>query len=132
MVLAADWAVGEVLWSMIWLFLFIIWIFLVFRVFQDIFRSRDMGGVAKALWVLFVVVLPYLGILAYLIVRGTKMAENEVNAVRQHEAQVRSYIQDVAGSSVSPAAEIERLANLRQQGVLTDDEFASLKAKVLA
>ena len=134
MVLAADWAVGEVLWSMLWLFLFIIWIFLAFRVFMDIFRDHEMSGWAKALWVLFVIVFPFLGILVYLIARGGKMAQNEVRAAQKQEEQFRSYVQDVAGSGGGggTAAELERLAALRDKGVLTDEEFASLKAKALA
>jgi hypothetical protein len=134
MVLAADWAVGEVLWSMLWLFLFVIWIFLVFRVFMDIFRDHEMRGVSKALWVLFVVVFPYLGVLVYLIARGDKMAQNEVRSAQKQEEAFRSYVREAAGSGGGggTAAELERLAALRDQGVLTDEEFASLKAKALA
>ncbi|MGZ6931351.1 MAG: SHOCT domain-containing protein [Acidimicrobiia bacterium] len=127
----ADWHVGQVLWSIIWLALFFIWIFLLLRVFGDIFRSHDLGGVAKALWVIFVIVLPYLGVLVYLIARGNQMAQHEMQAAQARDAAMRSYIRDAAGGTGSHADELERLASLRDRGVLTDEEFAAQKAKLL-
>ena len=133
MVLASDWAVGEALWSMFWFFLFIVWIFLVFRVFMDIFRDHELGGWAKALWVIGIIVFPFLGVLVYLIARGNKMAENEVRSAQRQQQQFASYVREVANDGGnSTAAELERLAALRDKGVLTDDEFTSLKAKALA
>ena len=106
MTLAADFGSGQVFLSILYFFLFFIWIWLLIVVFSDIFRSRDLGGVAKALWVIFVIVLPYLGVFVYLIARGHKMSEH---AAETAEAQ-RAYIRGVAGSSPSPADELARLA----------------------
>jgi hypothetical protein len=133
MLFAADWGVGQVLWSILWFTLFFIWIWLLIMVFVDIFRSHDMGGFAKVLWLLFVIFLPYLGVFVYLIARGHKMQERAMNdAQRQAEAQ-RQYIQSVAGASTtSPAEESARLTDLRDKGAITEDEFQSLKAKALA
>ena len=130
--IAADFGVGEVLWSFLWFFLFVIWIMILFYVFTDIFRSKDLGGVAKTLWVLFVILTPYLGVFVYLIARGNKMAENTVKAAQEQDAAARAYIRDAAGSDGSPAAELARLADLRDKGVIDDAEFQTLKAKVIA
>ena len=128
--LIAEFGTGQVLWSMIWFFLFFIWIYLLILVFSDIFRSHDMGGGAKALWVIFVVVLPYLGVFVYLIARGHKMQEHVVQAAQAQDAAQRQYIQSVAGGT-STADEIARLADLKSQGVITDEEFQAGKAKAL-
>ena len=130
--IAADFGVGEVLWSFLWFFLFVIWIMILFYVFTDIFRSKDLGGLAKTLWVLFVILTPYLGVFVYLIARGNKMAENTVKAAQEQDAAARAYIRDAAGSDGSPAAELARLADLRDKGVIDDAEFQTLKAKVIA
>jgi hypothetical protein len=124
----AEWQVGEVFWSMLWFTLFFLWIWLLIVVFGDIFRSHDMGGFAKFLWVLFVIVMPYLGVFVYLIARGHKMSEHAAEA----EAAQRAYIKQVAGSGPSSADELARLADLKTQGVIDDAEFQRLKAKVLA
>ena len=118
-------------WSMLWFFMFIVWIWLLITIFIDIFRSDDMGGWAKALWVLFVIVLPFLGVLVYIIARGNSMQERAMQqAVAQEKAQ-RAYIQQVSGGGGSSADELEKLAKLHSQGVLTDEEFAAQKAKLL-
>ncbi|HZP29283.1 MAG TPA: SHOCT domain-containing protein [Acidimicrobiia bacterium] len=126
------WHVGEVFLSMLWFVLFFVWLWLAISVFIDIFRSHDLSGPAKALWVLFIVVLPYLGVFVYLIARGGTMHERSVKAVQQADDQFKAYVQSVAGTTPSPAAEIERLEGLRARGVITDDEFAQLKAKVMS
>ena len=130
--IAADFGVGEVLWSFLWFFLFVIWIMILFYVFTDIFRSKDLGGVAKTLWVLFVILMPYLGVFVYLIARGNKMAENTVKAAQDQDAAARAYIRDAAGTDGSASAELARLADLRDKGVIDDAEFQTLKAKVIA
>jgi hypothetical protein len=127
----AEFGTGQVLWSMIWFFLFFIWIMLLFSVFADIFRSRDLSGWGKALWSLFVLILPYLGVFVYLIVRGHKMQENSIAQAQAADAATRDYIRSAAGSG-GTAAELERLADLKTQGVIDDAEFAAAKAKLLS
>ncbi len=117
-------------WSMLMFFLFIIWIWLLITVFIDVFRSQDMGGFAKALWVLFLVFLPFLGVLVYVIARGSSMQERAMKQAAEYEKAQRAYIQEVA--SPSPAEELTKLKGLRDQGVLTEAEFAAQKAKILA
>jgi hypothetical protein len=128
MVVAANWGTGQVFLEMLYFVLFVIWIWLLIVVFSDIFRSHDLGGFAKALWVIFVILVPYLGVLVYLIARGHKMAEHAQQAA---EAQ-RQYIRETAGTSASPADEIQRLADLKSQGVISDAEFEAGKAKALS
>lgn len=130
--LAAEFGTGQILWDMLWFFLFIIWIWLLITVFADIFRSPDMSGVAKAIWVIFVVILPYLGVFVYLIARGGKMHEHAAAQVQQQNEAARAYIQNVAGTRTSPAEELARLADLRDKGVLSEAEFQAAKAKALA
>jgi Short C-terminal domain/Phospholipase_D-nuclease N-terminal len=132
MTLAAEFGTGQVLWSMLYFFLFFIWIYLLIVVFSDIFRSHDLGGGAKALWVIFVIVLPYLGVFVYLIARGGKMNEHVTEDAQAQDAAQRAYIQSAAGTSASPAEELKRLADLKSQGVISDAEFEQLKAKALA
>ena len=129
---ADDFGVGQVVWSLLWFFLFLVWIMLLFRVFGDIFRSTDMRGFTKVVWTLFVIVLPYLGVFCYLIARGDKIAAREANEARAYEESVRAYIRDAAApTSASVADELEHLDGLRQRGVIDDAEFARLKAKVV-
>ena len=129
----AEWQVGQVFLSMIWFTLFFLWIWLVISVFMDVFRSHDLGGFAKFLWVLFVLVTPFLGVFVYLIARGHKMSEHAVEEAQRIDAAQRAYIKDtVATSSASPADELKRLADLRSQGVISDAEFQTLKGKVVA
>ena len=129
--LAEDWGVGQVLWSMIWFTLFFLWIWLLIVVFSDIFRSHDLGGWGKALWIIFIIILPFLGILVYLIARGGKMQEHAVQAAQQQDAMAREYIQSVAAGGGGSADEISRLADLKAKGVITDEEFQAGKAKAL-
>ena len=131
-VVASDWHVGEVFWSMLWFTMFFLWIWLLVVVFSDIFRSHDLNGWVKALWVLFVIVTPFLGVLVYLIARGHKMSEHALEAAQAQDTAARQYIQSVTGSSGSAADELSKLANLKSQGVISDAEYESLKAKVLA
>lgn len=128
---AAEFGTGQVLWSMFWFFMFFIWIWLLITVFADIFGSHDLGGLAKALWVIFVIAVPYLGVFVYLIARGHKMQEHAVEAAQAQDAAARAYIQQAAGTSASPADELARLADLKERGVIDDAEFQRLKAKTV-
>lgn len=120
----------DVFWSMLWFFIFVAWIWTVIAVIGDIFRSKDMGGGGKAFWVIFVIIVPWLGVLSYLLVRGPGMAERSYEAAAAQEQAARSYIQEVA--TVSPAEELQKLNSLRASGVITDAEFEAQKAKLLA
>jgi hypothetical protein len=133
-VLAAEFGTGEVFWSMLWFFLWFIWIWLLIVVFADIFRSHDLSGWAKALWLIFVVILPYLGVFVYLIARGQKMAEHAAEAAQAQDAAARQYIQGVVSPSggASAADELAKLADLRSKGVISEEEFQRLKSKALA
>jgi hypothetical protein len=129
MLLGEQWGTGQVLWSVIWFTLFFIWIWLLIIVFTDVFRSHDLGGFAKFLWVLFIIVMPYLGVFVYLIARGHKMAEHAAAAAAAQDVAARAYIRDAASSS--PSDELARLADLKSKGVIDDDEFARLKAQIV-
>src|SRR5512134_296826 len=121
-VLAAEWGTGQGFWSMLWFFLFFIWIWLLIMVFADIFRSHDLGGVAKAIWVIFVILVPYLGVFVYLIARGHKMGEHAAQDAARQDVATRQYIQSVTAAS-SPAEEIAKLADLKAAGTITDAEY---------
>jgi hypothetical protein len=127
---AAEWGVGQMFWSFLWFFLFFIWIWLLIMVFGDIFRSRDLGGGAKTLWVIFVILVPYFGVFVYLIARGHKMGEHAAQAAQEQDAAMRHYVQQAAAPS--PADELAKLADLKAQGAIDDAEYAQLKAKALA
>jgi Short C-terminal domain/Phospholipase_D-nuclease N-terminal len=122
---------GEVLLSLVWFTIFFIWIWLLLIVFSDIFRSHDIGGFAKFLWVLFVILVPYLGVFVYVIARGHKMHEHALEAAQAQDQAARAYIQQAAGTAPSTADELTRLADLKAQGVIDDAEFQRLKAKAI-
>jgi hypothetical protein len=118
-------------WTIFEIFLWILWFWVLIYVFVDIFRSRDLSGWAKALWFIFVLIIPLIGVLVYVIARGGKMHEHTVQAERQQDQAFRSYVQDVAGAP-STADQLSKLADLRDRGVITPDEFEREKAKILA
>ena len=130
-VLAAEWGTGQVFWSMMWFFIFFIWIWLLITVFADIFRSHDLSGIAKAIWIIFVIFLPYLGVFVYLIARGHKMQEHAMESAQAQEQAMRQYVQSVAPTA-SPADELAKLADLKAKGVISDAEYEAAKAKALA
>jgi len=114
-------------------FLFFAWLMCLFCLFGDIFRSKDLGGVAKTLWVLFVIFIPWLGVLVYLIARGRGMQERQLEQARAMQKAQTEYIQSVAsGSAPSPADQIASAKGLLDSGAITKAEFDQLKAKALA
>jgi hypothetical protein len=129
MVFAADYPFMDVLWSMIIFFFWVIWIWIVITVLIDIFRRHDIGGVAKALWVIFVVILPWLGVLVYLIVEHDGMRERSVKQAQAQRQQFDDYVRDTAGGS---AGEIAKAKELLDAGTITQEEFDALKAKALS
>ena len=125
----ADFSLGDALLSILFIMLWIVWIYLVITIFVDIFRSEDLSGWAKALWVLFVIFLPFLGVLVYLIARGDKMQQRAMETAAQQEKATRQYIQDVSGGST--ADELAKLKSLHDNGTLSDAEYQAAKAKAL-
>ena len=116
--------------TIFWFFIWILWIFLVIRILFDIFASRDLSGGMKAFWTIFVIILPFLGVLVYLIARGGKMQERQVREEQAQEQEFRAYVRDAAGTG--PSDELTKLADLRDRGVISEEEFQQGKAKVLA
>jgi Short C-terminal domain/Phospholipase_D-nuclease N-terminal len=118
-------------WTIFIIFLWVIWFWILITIIIDLFRSHDLGGFAKALWFIFILFFPLIGVLVYLIVRGGKMHEHAARDARRQESEFRSYVQEAAGSQ-SPADQLAKLADLRDRGVITAQEFESQKAKILA
>jgi hypothetical protein len=132
MLAASEFGTGQVFLSMLWFFLFLLWLWLLIVVFGDIFRSRDLSGWGKALWTIFIIVLPYLGVFVYLIARGHKMGQHAAEAAAEQDREMRSYVRSVVSSDGKRTAdEIARLADLRERGLISDAEFQQGKAKAL-
>jgi Short C-terminal domain/Phospholipase_D-nuclease N-terminal len=127
--MAADYPFLDVFWSMIIFFFWVIWIWIVVTVLIDIFRRSDIGGFSKALWVVFVVVLPWLGVLIYLIAQHDGMRERSIKQAQDQKQQFDSYVREAAGGS---ADQIAKAKELLDSGAITQDEFAKLKAQALA
>jgi Short C-terminal domain/Phospholipase_D-nuclease N-terminal len=121
----------EVFWTMLFFFCFVIWIWILFTVFADLFRRRDIGGWGKTGWIIFVIVLPYLGVFVYLIAEHKGMADRNVQATQAQQDQMDAYVRSVAGSGGGAAAEIEKAKTLLDSGAITQAEFDSIKAKAL-
>ena len=117
-------------WLVVEIFLFLMYLMILFQIIGDLFRDKALGGLAKALWMLVLVIAPFLGALVYLIARGRGMSERAGEALREHQAAADHYIRTVAGTS--PAQEIAAAQQLLSSGAITPDEFARLKAKALA
>ena len=121
----------DFIWSIFVIFLLVAWIWVIIGIISDVFRSSDLGGLAKGLWVLFIIVIPWLGVLAYLIIRGKGMQERGAQAMLVAKEAQRHYIQSIAGTSTSIAEELSKLAELKDNGVITETEFLAQKAKLL-
>jgi hypothetical protein len=127
--LIAEWQVGQMFWSILWFTLFFLWIWLAIMVFSDIFRSRDLSGWAKALWSLFIIVLPFLGVFLYLLIRGQKMGEHHMEDAQQADAAMRSYIRSTV---TTPPSDLEAVNNLHDRGVIDDTEYEAMKRRVVS
>jgi len=134
LMLAYDYPILGFFWSMVIFFLFFMWLWLLFRIFADIFRSPDLGGFAKTLWIIFVIVLPFLGVFVYVIARGNSMTQRSIDQAMDQKAQFDAYVRETAGTGggASNADELAKLAGLKDKGVITDAEFAAAKARLLA
>jgi hypothetical protein len=129
--LASSYPLLDIFLSMLWFFLFFLWIWLLIIVFADIFRSHDMGGGAKALWVIFIILVPFLGVLIYLIARGGKMAERSQRDAQAQQKAFDDYVRQTA-STATPAEQLSTLSQLHDQGKLSDADYEAAKAKVLS
>ncbi|WP_040495649.1 SHOCT domain-containing protein [Ilumatobacter nonamiensis] len=130
--LAYDYPILGVFWTLFMWFIWIAWFVLLFRVIADIFRSGDLGGWGKALWLILVILVPFLGVFVYVIARGHGMTDRDVQRAQASEAAFRSYVQDTAGTAGGGTAdELTKLAQLRDSGVITAEEFDQQKAKLL-
>lgn len=128
--LATTWGTGQVLLDILWFFLLLLEVWLIFVIITDLFRRHDMRGWLKAFWVLFIIVIPLLGILLYLIFYGDEMRVHAQQDAAAQDRAFRSYVQEAGGHS-SPASELTRLADLRDRGVISEDEFQRLKDRVV-
>ena len=131
MPIAADYPFLDVLWTMLIFFAWVIWFWLLITVFADIFRRHDIGGGAKVLWCIFVIILPFLGVFIYLIAESKGMQERNVKQVQHQQEQFDTYVKSVA-STGGAAAEIERAKQLLDSGAITQAEYDAIKAKALA
>ena len=131
MLTLATYSFGDALLSVLEIALFFAWLILLFYVFADIFRSHDLKGWAKAAWLILVIIFPLIGILAYFIFRGDKMRAHQVQAVADQESMVRHLVQHAAGGHQSKTDELARLAELRDRGDVSADEFQQLKSEIL-
>jgi hypothetical protein len=132
MVLASDYPFMDVFWSMVIFFAWLAWIWIAITCFADIFRRQDIGGWHKAAWCVFIIIIPFLGVLIYLIAQGHHMAERNAKQMADSQAQFDDYVRQAAGSSGGATAEIERANGLLQSGAITQEEFNTIKAKALA
>ena len=133
MMLASDYPLLNVFWTMLSFFLFFIWIWLLITVIGDVFRSHDLSGLSKAVWMIVMICLPYLGVFVYLIARGDKMRDHAIDDAQNQDAAMRSYVQEAAGTGTkSTADELSKLVDLRDKGVINAEEFERQKTQVLA
>ena len=119
MIVGYDYPILGFFWTMLFIFLWVAWIFLLIRIIADIFRNHEMSGIAKALWLIFVVIVPFLGVLLYVIIHSGDMAERDLQSMQKQQEQFDSYVRQTAGSATSSADELVKLAALKDQGIIT-------------
>ena len=130
--LATNYPILDIFLTTMYFFIFIVWLWLLFMVFIDIFRSHDLHGWAKALWVIGIIIMPYLGVLIYLIFRGGKMHERAAQQAALQQKAFDQYVKQAAGTPGSTTADqLSKLAELKSKGILTDAEFEAEKSKLL-
>ena len=134
MPLASDYPFLDVLWTMFIFFLWVVWFWLLFTVFIDVFRRHDIGGGKKALWLIFVIILPFLGVFIYIITQNDGMTQRNLDRAKAQQAQFDSYVRETAGGGGGggAATEIANAKQLLDQGAITQDEFDAIKQKALA
>ncbi|MFI8826157.1 SHOCT domain-containing protein [Streptomyces sp. NPDC053431] len=130
--LAYDYPLLSAFWTMLWFFLWILWFILLFRIIGDIFRDDTLSGWGKAGWLVFVIILPFLGVLVYVIARGKSMGHREITHARKRQQEFDAYVRETAGGGRSSADELARLSELRTRGDLTEEEFLRAKEMVLS
>jgi len=132
MLVAADYPFLDVFWTMLVFFVWVAWFMLLFRIIGDIFRRRDLGGGGKVLWLIFVIVLPFLGVFVYLIANNAEMTQRDIERAQAQQQQMDDYIRSTATSGSGAAAEIDKAKQLLDSGAITQAEFDAIKAKALA
>ncbi|MFG2138611.1 SHOCT domain-containing protein [Streptomyces sp. NPDC048650] len=131
--LAYDYPVLGAFWTVMWIFLWVLWLMVLFRVIADIFRDHELHGWGKAAWLLFVIIVPFLGVLVYVIARGKEMSQREVRQTKQHQEALDTYIRETAagGGGKSGADELAKLSDLKAKGEISQEEFQRAKEKFL-
>jgi len=132
MLLAANYPFLDVLWTLFIFFLWVIWFWLLFTVFIDVFRRHDISGGKKTLWLIFVIILPFLGVFIYIITQNDGMTQRNIERAQAQRSQFDQYVRETAGASGGAAAEIDAAKKLLDQGTITQAEFDAIKAKALA
>ncbi|MEU0630223.1 SHOCT domain-containing protein [Streptomyces sp. NPDC005989] len=136
-----DYSLLDLFWTMLWFFLWVMWLFLLFKVITDIFRSHDLSGWGKAGWLILTLLLPYIGVLIYVIVRGKSMSKRDIKEAQERDAAFKAYVREAAGTSEAGGADatkqkshvddLAKLAELRDRGAITDEEYQRAKTKLL-
>ncbi|MFF7360702.1 PLDc N-terminal domain-containing protein [Streptomyces sp. NPDC008125] len=129
--LAYDYPVLGAFWTAMWVFIWVLWLVLLFRIIADIFRDDDMSGWGKTLWLIVVIVLPYIGVFAYVIARGRGMGSREHKHAKDQQHAFETYIRETAGGSATPAEQLSKLSEVRARGDISDEEFERAKAKII-
>jgi type VI protein secretion system component VasK len=127
--LVADYSLGDALVTIIWIFLFVAWILVLFTIIGDLFRDHQLSGWVKAVWILFLIFIPFLTALVYLIVRGHGMRERSIKEQAEVRRHFDQYVRETAGAS--PVDELHKLNDLKEKGAISDEEFARMKAKLI-